>query len=50
MTKNFERLSTGTLPQSNPPHVANDPSAICGKQMQAFGVAELSGERDFYGC
>lgn len=45
--ENFERLSTGTLPQSDPPHAANDPSAICGEQIQAFGVAELSGERDF---
>ena len=45
--ENFERLITGILPQSDPPHAANDPSAICGEQIRAFGVAELSGERDF---
>ena len=45
--ENFEIISTGTLPQSDPPHAANDPSAICGNQIRAFGVAELFGERDF---
>ena len=46
--EDFEFLSTGTLSQSDPPHAANDPSAICGEQIRAFGVAELSGERDFF--
>ena len=44
----FTILDEGFLVQGEPLHAANDPSAICGEKIQAFGTAELLGERDYF--
>lgn len=46
--KNFQLLWSGELPQTSPPHAANDVPAICGNIFQGAAIAQANGILDYF--